>query len=88
MAAIFKIPGYLIYFISGIWGFFLSLEIVVDNLGFLGGAIAFFLAPVTLVFAPWYEAIANSDWFLIMLVYGGAIAATVLFAIGSALDGD
>ena len=69
-------------------GFFISLGIVVDHLGFIGGAIAFFLAPVTLAFAPWYEAIANANWFPVMLVYGGGIGATILVAIGSAIDGD
>ena len=88
MGAIFKIPGFIVYFVAGLWGFFISLGIVVDHLGFIGGAIAFLLAPVTLAFAPWYEAIANSNWFPVMLVYGGGIGATILVAIGSAIDGD
>jgi len=88
MGAILKIPGYIVYLVAGLWGFFISLGIVVDHLGFIGGAIAFFLAPMTLAFAPWYEAIANSNWFLIILVYGGGIGATILVAIGSAIDGD
>ncbi|WP_303905988.1 hypothetical protein [Thiohalomonas denitrificans] len=88
MGAIFKIPGYIVYFVAGLWGFFISLGIVVDHLGFIGGAIAFFLAPVTLAFAPWYEAIANSNWFPMLLVYGGFIGATILVTIGSAIDGE
>jgi len=88
MGVIFKIPAFIIYFVAGLWGFFICLGIVVDNLGFIGGAIAFMLAPVTLVFAPWYEALANSNWFPIMLVYGGGIGASILYGIGSAIDGD
>lgn len=88
MGSIFKIPAFIIYFVAGLWGFFICLGIVVDELGFIGGAIAFLLAPVTLAFAPWYEALANSNWFPIMLVYGGGIGASILYGIGSAIDGD
>lgn len=88
MGVLFKIVGYVVFWIAGLWGFFLSLGIVVDHLGFLGGAIAFFLAPFTLVFAPWYEAIANSNWFPLILVYGGGICAAILIGVGTAIDGE
>jgi hypothetical protein len=52
MGAIFKIPALIIYLAAGLWGFFLRLGIVVQNLGFIGGAIALVLFPVTLAFAP------------------------------------
>lgn len=88
MGIIFKIPAFIIYGISGLWGFFICLEIVVDNLGFIGGLIAFMLAPVTLTFAPWYEAIAHENWFPLMLIYGGGISATILIYIGITIDGE
>lgn len=88
MGLIFKIPAFIVYFVAGLWGFLICLGIVIDNLGFIGGAIAFFVAPFTLAFAPWYEAIANSNWFPLMLVYGGGIGASILYAIGSVIDRD
>lgn len=88
MGLVFKILAFAICFVAGLWGFFISLGIVVDHLGPVVGAIAFILAPVTLSFAPWYEVIANSNWFLVILVYGGGIGATILYYIGSAIDGD
>jgi hypothetical protein len=88
MGAIFKVPAFIIYVVGGIWGFFISLGIVTDALGFIGGAIAFFLAPVALAFAPWYAAIADNNWFPVGLVYGGGLAASILYVIGSAIDGD
>lgn len=88
MGILFKAPAFIIYAVCGLWGFFLSLGIVVDQLGFIGGAIAFMLAPVTLAFAPWYEALANSNWFPVMLVYGGGITGFALFFIGTLIDGD
>ncbi len=88
MGLVFKILAFVIYFVAGLWGFFISLGIVVDHLGPVVGAIAVILAPITLSFAPWYEAIANSNWFLVILVYGGGIGATILYFIGSVIDGD
>ena len=88
MGIIFKIPAFIIFFLAGLWGFFITLGIVVDNLGFIGGAIAFMLAPVTLAFAPWYEALAHSNWFPVILVYGGGIGAWILYFIGASIDGD
>jgi len=88
MGLIFKIPGGIVCVVAGLWGLFISMGIVTDHLGFIGGTISFFLFPVTLAFAPWYEAIAHSNWFPVLLVYGGGIGSTILFAIGSAIDGD
>lgn len=88
MGLIFKIPAFIIYAVAGLWGFVISLGIIVDNLGFIGGMIAFLLAPVALAFAPWYEGLANSNWFPLMLVYGGCIGATILFMVGSVIDSD
>lgn len=88
MGVIFKVPAIIIYLVGGLWGFFISLAIVTDNLGFVGGAISFFLAPFTLAFAPWYAAIADNNWFPVGLVYGGGIVAAVLHMIGSAIDGE
>ena len=88
MGLIFKIPAFLIYLVAGIWGFFICLGIVVDQLGFIGGAVAFVIFPVTLSFAPWYAALADSNWFPLILVYGGGVGASVLYAIGAAIDRD
>jgi hypothetical protein len=88
MGYIFKIPAFIIYAIAGIWGFFICFGIVVDHTGFIGGVIAFGLAPVALAFAPWYEAIANGNWFPLILIYGGGIGASVLYWIGALIDGD
>jgi hypothetical protein len=86
MGLIFKIPAGIIYFGGGLWGLFVCLGIVVDELGFIGGTIAFFLFPVTLYFAPWYAAIAQGNWFPVFLVYGSTIAALILYGIGAAID--
>lgn len=88
MGIILKIPAFIIYIVAGLWGFLISLGIVVDHFGFIGGAIAFFLLPVTLAFAPWYDGLANANWFPVILVYGGGICASILYGIGSVIDGE
>jgi len=88
MGMLFKVPAFIIYFVAGLWGLLISLGIVVDELGFIGGVIGFMFFPVTLAFAPWYAGLAYGIWFPVILVYGGGIAAAVLYGIGSAIDGD
>jgi hypothetical protein len=85
---IFKIPAGIIFFGAMIWGFFICLRIVIDQLGFIGGAIAFIFFPVTLAFAPWYEAISNGNWFPLLLIYGCGFFSTILLMVGSAISGD
>ena len=88
MGEIFKVSAFIIYFVAGLWGFLLCLGIVFNQLGFIWGIIAFFLAPVTIVVAPWYEALTHSNWFPVVLIYGGGIGASILYYIGSLFDGD
>lgn len=86
MGSIFKIPGYLIYFVGGLWGFAICLGIVADKFGTIGGAIALILFPFTLTLAPFYAGFANGNWLPLALVYGSGIVGTILVAIGSAID--
>ncbi|MHB8070180.1 MAG: hypothetical protein ACYDIC_19990 [Desulfobaccales bacterium] len=88
MGLIFKIPAGIVYFVGGLWGLFVCLSIVSRELGFLGGAIGFFLLPVTLYFAPWYEAITYKNWFPVILVYGTTFVAAILYGIGALIDRD
>jgi hypothetical protein len=88
MGIVFKIPAIIVSLVSGVWGFFICMAIVTDALGFIGGAIAFMFFPIALAFAPWYAAIANANWFPLLLVYGGGLGAAALYGIGVAIDGD
>ena len=88
MGIIFKAPAYLIWCVAGLWGFFICFGIVQNTLGTVVAVISIFLAPFLLTLAPWYAGFALGEWFPLMLVYGGGIGATILFAIGAAIDGD
>ena len=80
--------GMICYVVFGIWGFFLSLAIVHQSVGFWGFVIAFLALPITFVAAPWYALFHYGTWFPLMVNYGGLVLAGILSAIGGALSGD
>jgi len=88
MGTIIKITGYLVYLIAGGWGMFICLTIISQELGFIGGCIAFMFFPVALAFAPWYAVMKYGYWFPVFLIYGGGLAGTILYGIGSLIDKD
>lgn len=88
MGMIFKAPGFLIWLVAGFWGLWISASIVHDIGGSVLVVISLLLAPFLLGLAPWYAGLFLGDWFPLLLIYGGGIAGMVLFAIGSAIDGD
>lgn len=88
MGIIFKVPAFILYAVAGLWGGFVCLALVFDNLGFILGVLSLFVAPLTLAIVPWYEGFAHENWFPIILVYGSGFSALILFSIGSAIDGD
>jgi hypothetical protein len=46
------------YIASGLISFFWSMSVIVEQIGFIGGLLAFFFFPVTIVFAPIYVGLA------------------------------
>jgi hypothetical protein len=85
---LFAVLGMLCYFVFGIWGFFLSLAIVHESVGFWGFVVAFVVFPVTFVAAPWYALFHWGTWLPLLVSYGGVILAGILQAIGGALSKD
>ena len=88
MGIVLKAPGFLIWFVCGIWGAFICFGIVQDALGTIVAVFGLFVFPALFSLAPIYAGIGLGDWFPLMLVYGGGIAGMVLFGIGAAIDGE
>jgi len=88
MGSIFKVPAMIVYFVGGIWGLIICLGIVYAKLGFFGVLAGLVLFPAVLYLAPWYVAIADHNWYPVLVVYGTGIGAFLLMAIGSMLDRD
>ncbi|MBL7146749.1 MAG: hypothetical protein ISS76_21090 [Phycisphaerae bacterium] len=65
--------GYIIWTISGFWGFCIELGIAHKLAGFWGVIIAIVLFPLTLIVTPIYSIIADGNWLPFILIYGGTI---------------
>ena len=89
MGALFKFPAMGILIAGGIWGFFLSIEILQNWMGdILGFIVGVFLAPFLLSIAPLIEGLMNGYWLPAQVVYGSTIIGFGLIYIGSLIDGD
>lgn len=88
MGSIFKVPGYIVYFLGGIWGLFISLGIIKAKLGFIAAMIGFFIFPIALYIAPLYAGFADGNWAPATVIYGSGIVAMVLIFIGTVIDKD
>jgi hypothetical protein len=88
MGAIFKVPGFIVYLLGGLWGLFICLGIVHAKLGIIGVVVGLFIFPVVIYLAPWYVGFADGNWMPVTVVYGSGIVAMILIVIGSAIDKD
>ena len=71
----------LIYIISGIWGLFICFTVVKDVFGPIIAFLGLIFFPFILTLAPWYAALANHDFYPLLIVYGGIILGTLCFRI-------
>lgn len=88
MGIIFKAPAILIYIVCGLWGLIICFGIVSNAFGQVVAMLSLLLAPALLGLAPWYAGISQGDWFPLLLTYGGTLGASVLFGLGSMIDGN
>ena len=73
MAAI----GYLIYVVCGLWGLFISFQIVASVFGEGIAFISLIVAPALLALAPLYALFSYGDWLPLAVVYGGTIVGGI-----------
>ena len=71
----------LIYIISGIWGLFICFTLVKNVFGPIIAFLGLIFFPFILTLAPWYAALANHDFYPLLIVYGGIILGTLCFRI-------
>ena len=69
----------LIYIISGIWGLFICFTVVKDVFGPIIAFLGLIFFPFILTLAPWYAALANHDFYPLLIVYGGVLLGTLCF---------
>ena len=71
----------LIYVISRIWGLFICFTVVKDVFGPIIAFLGLIFFPFILTLATWYAALANHDFYPLLIVYGGIILGTLCFRI-------
>ena len=74
--------GFVIYITCGLWGLFLSFQIVDSVFGEGAAFLSLLIAPAILGIAPLYALFANGDWLPLVVVYGGTIIGGIFFSIG------
>jgi len=84
---VFMALGGIVWVVCGLLGFIISLAIVNNVAGFWGVVIGFAIAPVTFAAAPWYALVQWGNWFPLLINYGGGICGTLLWGIGSLING-
>ena len=73
--------GVLIYVITAFWGLFICFDVVKEVFGPIIAFLGLIFFPFILTLAPWYAALANHDFYPLMIVYGGLILGTLFFRI-------
>ena len=81
-----KIIATIVYFGTGLVGLFLCLTVLHDMIGFLGIVLGLMFFPVMIYAIPWYMIIHFGDPSL--LIYGGVVAAGIIYFLGSLISGD
>lgn len=78
----------IIWLTTGIVSLLWSMSVIVENIGILGGFIAFFFFPITIVFTPFYVGFSTGNWTLLIITYGGGILATIIMSLSSGDSGN
>ena len=73
--------GTLIYVITAFWGLFICFDVVKEVFGPIIAFLGLIFFPFILALAPWYAALANHDFYPLLIVYGGALLGTLFFKI-------
>ncbi|MCK4334249.1 hypothetical protein KAX06_05650 [candidate division WOR-3 bacterium] len=65
-----------------VWGLILTTQIVYPAIGLIGAILSIVLAPVTLLVVPWYAGLILSNWFPLVICYGGFYGGGIVCCVG------
>jgi uncharacterized membrane protein len=77
----FFLVGILIYVITAFYGLFICFDVVKEVFGPIIAFLGLIFFPFILTLAPWYAALANHDFYPLLIVYGGGILGSLCFGI-------
>ncbi|MBL3825177.1 MULTISPECIES: hypothetical protein [unclassified Marinobacter] len=79
--------GYTAFFVSGTWGFGLSLWIIHDWGGFWAAVGAIMLFPAAFTVAPIYAGFWLDDWLPMIASFGLPLISFAVILVGTSLAG-
>lgn len=82
---LFALAG-LLCFAAGAWGLILIIPIIYHWGGIIVVIFALIFTPATLLIVPWANAIADGDWFLVILDYGTPMVCGVLLLLANQIE--
>ena len=85
-AKLFAGPLAFLYWIIGLWGFFLSVQVLHHHFGFLGVLVGVLIAPVSFIFAPLYAGFVDNYWLPAIVSYT-PIAVMMLLSLVAQMAG-
>jgi len=60
-----------------IYGFVLSVQIIVEQWGVPMGGVSVLIFPATMAIMPWYSGFVLGNWWILGLVWGGSLVANI-----------
>ena len=84
----FKLIAIIIFIVTGLWAFVLSISVINDALGFLGVVLGILFTPILLAAAPWYVLVEYGSFKLLIITYGGLIVGWIFYFIGLFISGN
>jgi hypothetical protein len=77
----FFLIGILIYVITAFYGLFICFDVVKEVFGPIIAFLGLIFFPFILTVTPWYAALADHDFYPLLIVYGGGIVGSLCFGI-------
>jgi hypothetical protein len=86
LAKLFAGPLAFLYWIVGLWGFFLSIQVIYKGFGILGVFIGIIIGPISFFLAPLYAGFTEGYWLPALVSYAPIAAMLVISIVASFFD--
>lgn len=85
-AKLFAGPLAFVYWIFGVWGFILSMQVLYDLGGIFTVVVGLVIAPVSYLLAPFYAGLANGYWLPAVVSFAPVVVIILLSTVVAVLN--
>ena len=82
-----NVLGILVWIVSGVWGFILTVKILNAVGGLLLVVIGVCVLPCSFAIAPWYAGAVWGEWLPLLVIYCGGLGGMACVYFGAFRDG-